>query len=791
MRRCTWWAAALLTSLAATPLGAQQIEGEVTAIGFPFGQLTRNAIRVGQWFPIRVELRAVSGDEVGVEVDLRVQSSDTDGDRVEFTKPGVTLTVGDIQRPVWCYAVAYYGGAGAFDAPRGPETLTVVDVRRNQTLGTLALPTVDVVDNESMLVLDVSARKISKLDSAIGDALDTNDVGWGQRRFYRKTFVGAGEAAALPDCWFGLEMIDVVVWDAPDPAGQQVGESQVEALAEWVRNGGQLVLGLGGNVDALADTALAELMPYELLGGSRSTETLEQFSAAYVPSRAPLDRFETPLPVAKVKMRAGATRLVWDTVGGYPQPVLAVWCVGSGRVIAAAPSLRDLVNLGVKPDFYHVLFDLYENTPAFQESEASQLMTGLLQRPLYDGLVQPVGFALAGQVNAIIAMLFVCAYVGLSTVASFLWLRSKRKSSLAWPVFAGVAVAASFLSLGAVYLGRGVVSSVRTASLVDLEAGSQRARARCWIGYRSPRRELLDLALPPAASESRGTCFLRPIASKDASGHFATPLRYGVDTDHAALRDAPLRGTLKQFEGFWQGDGGGTVRVRLIADRATGRITNASWIANSLGVDIERGYLIYFDPRQREATRPSGVDRFWWAAMKAPVPPPRNVLAVELPSIADGDDLRGVIGAAAYRDNDQRLARWRGVAGAADRPETRPDLPTLLEAQLGWVPFTRNLNFEEAAMMASTRNLYLHCSALDRPDVAGRPVTTAGVPKCDVTHWLMDGQALLLLVADTPGPATLTRSGDARSSDAGRTLYRVRAPLEYVGAARATPEIGE
>jgi hypothetical protein len=50
-----------------------------------------------------------------------------------------------------------------------------------------------------------------------------------------------------------------------------------------------------------------------------------------------------------------------------------------------------------------------------------------------------------------------------------------------------------------------------------------------------------------------------------------------------------------------------------------------------------------------------------------------------------------------------------------------------------------------------------------------------------VMHWLTRGQAVLLLLADSPGPASLHAAGKPLAAQEGRTLYRVRVPINYLG----------
>ena len=771
--------ACLILAAALAPAGAQEIQGQVGSIGYPFGRSARSAVREGQWFPIRVELRATSGEQAGVEVELRAQSVDLDGDRVDFVKPDVTLTVGDIERPFWCYAVAYRGGPSMFEELRVPTELEIVDPARRMTLGTFSVPPVDVVENDAVLVLDVSAGQVAHLHS-LSSPVDLGLEGWGEREFYRKFYFAPMMAANLPDRWFGLEMVNAVVWDLPDPRRQQVGASQVEALVEWVRNGGQLVVGVGGNADVLAETALADILPLELLGGSLTTSTLERFANQFATGDNSRNPFESPIAVAKVRTREGATQMLWDTAGGRPQPLMAVWNVGSGRVIASAASLRDLTGARVKREFYNMLFDLYPYTAQFKEAEASHYLSGFGRRSLFDGLVRPTDFAVTGQINAVIATFFVFAYIGLSTLASWFWLKHYRRTSWSWVVFAAFAVAASFLSLGAVWLGRGLVSEVHAASLVDLEAGAYEARAACWFGYRSPRRELLSFSLPTDRQGVLDTDknYLRPLSTAGTSSAYATPLRYSADTERARLANAPLRATLKQFEGCWQGELDGTIRAKLVADRNSGRIEPVSWIANDLvDIDVTGGYLLYLDPRLGDVQRPSGVIQSW-RSERGTVPPAENILVAQLPRIKAGEELRGTIGAEQYRDVERRLARWRPRAGAT---RDRPDLPNLFEMQLGWVPVALSMTFERASLLASTRNMYLHSASVRNQDRVGRAITTQGLIDRDITHWLIDGQAVLLLLADDPGPAELYRGGLPRAAAQGQCMYRVRVPLEYVG----------
>jgi hypothetical protein len=355
---------------------------------------------------------------------------------------------------------------------------------------------------------------------------------------------------------------------------------------------------------------------------------------------------------------------------------------------------------------------------------------------------------------------------------------------------------ASALSLGAVGLSRGVTGTVHSYSFVDLEADSHEARSTAYFGYKSNRRQRVDLSLP---SEQEG--YLRGLSTgAEVSQAYATPERYAAITGQATLAGTPMRATLKQFEGFWEGSLAGTIRGSLIADRATGKLTAESWLENDLGVAFARGYLLYIDPRMSERDggvpyRVAGLDRR--AAFKAyygseTVAPAVNVLALAIPPLAPGQrvDRLGTHADAPYNDYgkyDRDHSNWE--RRPQPDPTKEPMLPTLRHRQLEeWVNSFGTMRLSKpselcdaAALLASTRNLHLHNDDLQKFDTVGRPLSTMGLTDEDVTHWLTRGQAVLLLLSDEPGPAQLHLNGRPKESKEGRSLYRVRIPIRYAG----------
>lgn len=783
------WVVGLLLSAGASvlPAGAQPVQGDVRSVGFRAAVPSEYVIRPGQWFPILVELTA-QGTQA-YDVELRCERVDLDGDRIAFVQPHVAVTPDVGIKRVWCYAVTLAESAGR------PTDVDIIG-DDGALISSVSVPGFESISNDTQLVLDISDKRVTGLNYVDSGQLGYSDWAWGQRRFYRPICVARLPARDLPDRWYGLEAVDVIVWDEPDPQGLP-NNLQLPALIEWVRNGGQLVIGIGPAWSKIQKSALADIMP--LTGNESAVEVRElgRFAARYQGPAA--GGFKTPISVAVGQPTSDALVTFQDRLPDRRNlNLIALRCVGSGRVIATAARLRDLMGPGVSRDLYHELLDLNRNEPAFNEKEAEQGVFGRGPLYLYDQPIAQIEFQRAASARTLAAFAFVAAYVLLSTYGAWVWLKRHTLTHVSWAAFAAIAVAASLLSLGAVGLSRGVAGTVHNFSFVDLEAGSTQARATTYFGYKSNRRQRVDLSLPGDGN------YLRPLATRDISEvAYATPERYAAVTAEATLLATPMRATLKQFEGFWRGELDGSVRGSLTADRRTGKVTPQSWLQNDLDIDFIGGYLLYIDPRLRE--RDAGVpyraaglntcncrpaDRPYYGSEK--VPPAVNVLALRVPPLKPGQkiDRLGASEDAGYNEygiHDQQYARWQRAS--KPNPKEEPMLPTLRHRQVNdWVGIfdfarlTRPVEqFDAAALLASTRNLHLHSSDAKDFDDVGRLVSTAGLVDQDVTHWLARGQAILLLLANEPGPANLYLNGKPKDSKAGHSIYRVRIPIQYTG----------
>lgn len=812
------WRLLLAVVIGATWTGvahAQPVQGDVAYVGFRASKTSGTGFvaRPGQWVPIQARL-TVQGSQL-FQGQLKFESADLDGDLVAYRETPVTVTPDAGLKRAWCYGAwlqTPYGMGAA-------KTLDIISAD-GVLINRLAVPDLDFISNDTMLLLDISAERLTRLRGVL------ETPGWrplepsyGARPYYHNVVVAAMPAPDLPDRWFGLEAVDVVVWDRPNPAA--VSNAQLQALMQWVRAGGQLVVGVGQSWPAVQESALAEIVPLQTraAGASATVEVdrMPQFFSKLVDPRYQQSEergartFHAPISVATAEARPGALRAFRTQAPGGPDlDLITVQWVGSGRVIAVAASLRDLMQVPLTGAFYAQLFDVNQLTEKFLENEGESLQFALNQSTsLYPDVVRPTSFGGWGSLLVLAAFAFVVAYIGVATLASWWWLKRHALVPLSWTVFAVFAVVASALSLGTVGVLRGVQRGVHAFSLVDLQAGQREARARCYFGYRSPIRRRINLSVPGEGS------FLRPMTpGPGGSGAYATPQRYSALANRALLADTPMRATLKQFEGFWEGQLDGSIRAALVADQSSGQITPGSWIYNDLDVDLLGGYLLYSDPRIEDDRfrRPAGRTMTW--AGRADVPPGLNILAVWVPPIKSGEKVSG-LGQELYGLVRPAFERWEQQV--VRKLVEMPDLHTLWDEQQIWVEsgqsraalrgldrrVERRLDeTARAVLLACTRGFYLHCrEAFDK--VNNKPISTDGLMACDVTGWLMQGpvkapagqpndllqgQAVLLLFADDPGPVRLRGNGQELGPVSGRTLYRVRVPINFEGRLPPVPE---
>jgi hypothetical protein len=162
-----------------------------------------------------------------------------------------------------------------------------------------------------------------------------------------------------------------------------------------------------------------------------------------------------------------------------------------------------------------------------------------------------------------------------------------------------VSLVASGASLAAVQFIRGVGHQVQQVTVLDMRAGDRNGIARCYFGLKTASHLNLDLAVPddpanPDSAENAGALMPLPDnPDKFAVSVYSAGQRYRAVALLGQLWSVPLRATLKQFQGIWEGDTGGQIDASL-RRRSSGTIllTPSSWIQNDTGHELQNCYLL-------------------------------------------------------------------------------------------------------------------------------------------------------------------------------------------------------
>lgn len=770
---------ALITTVALTAAAgtaSATVVGEIVSIGYPsVGGVSngRDFVRTGAWVPIVVDLALK--EQESFDGWVRVSQPDKDGDLC-YDMQKVQL-LGETSRRYWLYVVAHGGGGSiARAADYSVEVLSGDNVRVELESGGKLVGVLtprmapETLTADEYLVLSVSKRSVGKV-VFLGAAECAE-------KFSKVVRVAHIDPAQLPGRWQGLEMIDAVVWDDADPA--DLTAVQLDALLEWTRFGGHLIVAAGRTADAVAQSKLGPLLPVEL-GAVESTTNLPRLRKNLL-AIGDDQRSEEFSPVSLVTCRArlGVTEIV--TEQDPPRTIIARRRVGRGRLTFVAASLRELLG-GLDREPVERCF-----TRLLELRDALPLVTGYGMVELFDELGGWVGFTQTGAAFLAVAMLFAGLYVFVATFGSWHVLRTRGFLKHSWSVFGVIAVAASALSVVGVQAVRGVGRKLVQLTIVDAEAGESSAHATAYFGLKTSMFGRLDVWLtddyPQVTEPSPSNNYLKPLPVAAQAGgelRYADPSRYRLAPTRAEILDVSIRGTVKQFEGRWSGPLPG----RLVADmslvegpggRLDKRIASTSKIINHLGVDLYDCYVIYTDR-----------DVFVRGASHAARRPEYTYLfRLPVETLPDGGTF--LFGNELYMDtttgNELEFKEWA-------------EANTLELALASWRRFFGRLEFggrgqwghlerHEAALLISSLAAEYRpepkTGASGQLQLGSGAVSSERCRQLDISALIDTQTALFVGFSRDPGPVTLcTRSGKGAYRpapiDKALTMYRIVIPL--------------
>lgn len=390
---------------------------------------------------------------------------------------------------------------------------------------------------------------------------------------------------SLPDRARGLDAVETITWSDASPTA--LGLEQAEALTEWVKSGGRLVIVLPEGSDpwsigSRTRTALSALLPQvaprrvENVPISKMIQAISKSDELRTPdARSSLRLFDPerltepweplaaiPSPRSRAGTEAGrnSESSIQGELYAIQRRVEFGWIVVVG--IDADALYRRQLQRGSLPQadvFWNrllarrgstplpELYPVYEDQELLRSNSTKEFGLGM-GRLILDSI--KIGGTGVATWLLVVLVMFVL-YGVLAGPVSFWWLKRRGLIRYSWLVFLGFTLVFTGLSLAAASIGRSLISSqapVRHLTFLDVIDGEPQARATSWFSAYLPDYGVAELSI--SDPKSRLATWSPP--PKGSLESFPNSVVFEVKEPVNRLR-VPSRGTSAHFKALWRG----------------------------------------------------------------------------------------------------------------------------------------------------------------------------------------------------------------------------------------------
>lgn len=603
-------------------------------------------VRPGTWTPIRLTLQNAFAEPVTVRCQWTLQDADDD---VVLAQRTVTLSAQRTQS-VWLYA----------DPPLAQSTKSgqwfvhIINAKTGQVLAMQRVVPGKVISPTTMVVGTTSTQLLGL--QGFGNEPYTQQE--------RKEFLRGLTPAELPDRWYGLSLLDVLVWtpdagmlgdrQAGDPNNVAISSETRGAIVEWVRRGGHLVIVMPGIGDPWATS------PFKELVGPIKSQTVTDTQAPRWLGE-PLADMDLKVDLKVIDpgedLGTRATVLLRDTQG---RPTVVARQVGLGRVTFLGVDITDprYLRMGLpsgKIGMWHQVL-MWRGPIMSRERIEEDVKAGRLLNPEYRRNISVDGFMagkLAMRETAVVpltlaALLFTVYWIVAGPV-SFLTLKRRDMSRHNWLAFTAVTGVCTLIAWGGAMALRPSKAKIAHFSVVDIDVASRLTHTHSWASVFVPVHGNVEFEIvDPAVTENRNTISTAGISVRMEAGGFLDPQRYEMDAAAPHRVTLPFRSTAKAIELDYMGrlDSAPTpADVPWVPPVGTLRVVEG-WpvgtLTHKLPGTLRNALVIY----QAADGREPWVWRLpeWEADKPMVISPPRNAQRLVIPPGKDGDPWRGHLG---------------------------------------------------------------------------------------------------------------------------------------------------
>jgi hypothetical protein len=324
---------------------------------------------------------------------------------------------------------------------------------------------------------------------------------------YRPVVARLADVGQLPTCWYGYEGVDALVLSTSQaeiyrkltPEG-----ARLDALDQWIRMGGRLVLCVGSQADEVLakDSPLSRFVPgrLEKIISFRQTAALEMYSGGSVAVPQSQGGEKSAIQAPKlvdiqgiVEAREADLPLIIRTPRGLGQIIFVAADLDRGpfskwadRPLLLAKLLDLRAGRGEEPAANAALMYNRYNDLSGQLRSALDEFTG----------VHIIPFSLVA--------LMIIFYILLIGPGDYFFLRKVvRRMEWTWLTFPIIVLAVSGAAYMLAYYLKGDQLRINQADLVDVDAASGFVRGTTWLDIFSPRMESFDLSLQPQLPDGK------------------------------------------------------------------------------------------------------------------------------------------------------------------------------------------------------------------------------------------------------------------------------------------------
>ena len=488
----TWFCLICMTTFSVSSTQAQSARMVIERIDAGISAPERSVLRIGQFNPIRVEIKngpsAFSGQ-------LQVITDDPDG--IE------TVTATKIQLDA--------GQVGTFSSLINPGQMMprilirVVD-ENGRSIGVAKELSLDKV-----LVIEASVRTVGMIGPASG--LEQLPVLPGlassTRTGQKNLEILNLDASRLPARAEGLESLDSIVLDTSNPEFlNTIDAGRATALKGWVADGGHLVIVAATQRQALLDSSLKEILPAIPSGSTRSFDlgAIESL----VGSRNPIVGTGKAITVTKFDQLQERGGMVIDTASS--SPLLDRGTHGFGRVTLVGVDVHDGPFAAWKD---RALFwskalelrrkltdttDINSNDPLSKSASFYQNKAGDLAALLRSSIDQFQGIKVVG-FGLVVSMIL--AYLVAIGPGDYLLVKyGLKRPEMTWLTFPIIVLAITSVTYMLTYRMKGQDLRINKIDVLDIDYISKTSRGWSVASIFSPVNADYDSSFTPAEGKS-------------------------------------------------------------------------------------------------------------------------------------------------------------------------------------------------------------------------------------------------------------------------------------------------